>query len=135
MPAESPDIVSVAIGLLGLGAQIFVPAALFVWGRSVARRRGGRAWMLASYLPLVAAIAALLGLLATAVGLTQAFGAVGGAPPSERASLLAEGIGTAMWGTAIGVAVSVMGYVMSLVLFAGAELSMRRASKGASPAP
>jgi len=97
-----------------------------IWGRSVAKKRGGRGWLLASYLPLLAATASMVGVFFTIVGLIRAFGAVAHADPSSKATLLAEGIATAMWATALGVGVSLVLYVASIVTFAVGELTARR---------
>jgi len=55
----------------------------------------------------VANVATLLGLLGTIVGLIQAFGALSGASPEERAVLLSRGIAVAMNTTAFGLIVAV----------------------------
>jgi biopolymer transport protein ExbB/TolQ len=60
-----------------------------------------------SYLPNLANVATLLGLLGTIVGLIQAFTAVSLADPSQKATLLAKGISVAMNTTAFGLIVAV----------------------------
>ncbi len=55
-----------------------------------------------SYLALVANISTLMGLLGTIYGLIQSFAAVASADPSEKATLLAQGIAKAMNTTAFG---------------------------------
>jgi biopolymer transport protein ExbB/TolQ len=60
-----------------------------------------------SYLPNLANVATLLGLLGTIVGLIQAFTAVSMADPSQKATLLAKGISVAMNTTAFGLIVAV----------------------------
>ena len=112
--------------LLGFLFNIAVPIALFVWGRSVARKRAGRAWRLASYMPLAAAIAPMVGVFFTVLGLIHAFGAVATADPSSKARVLSEGIATAMWSTAIGLGVAIVFYVASVVTFAVGELQAPR---------
>jgi biopolymer transport protein ExbB/TolQ len=60
-----------------------------------------------TYLPNLANVATLLGLLGTIVGLIQAFTAVSLADPSQKAALLAKGISVAMNTTAFGLIVAV----------------------------
>ncbi|OGV97676.1 MAG: hypothetical protein A3I04_04980 [Nitrospinae bacterium RIFCSPLOWO2_02_FULL_39_110] len=60
-----------------------------------------------SYLSTLANIATLLGLLGTIQGLIQAFAAVGVADPSQKASLLANGISVALYTTAFGLIVAI----------------------------
>lgn len=60
-----------------------------------------------NYLPNLANVATLLGLLGTIVGLIQAFTAVSLADPSQKATLLAKGISVAMNTTAFGLIVAV----------------------------
>ncbi|MCB9092131.1 MAG: MotA/TolQ/ExbB proton channel family protein [Halobacteriovoraceae bacterium] len=55
-----------------------------------------------SYIALVANISTLMGLLGTIYGLIQSFAAVASADPSEKATLLAQGISKAMNTTAFG---------------------------------
>lgn len=59
------------------------------------------------YLSLFANISTLLGLLGTIFGLQQAFGALSAADPSQKASVLANGIAIAMNTTALGLIVAV----------------------------
>jgi hypothetical protein len=118
-----PGLVGAVIGFL---FNIAVPFGLFAWGRSVAKRRGGRGWRLASYLPLVAALASMVGVFLTVLGLIQAFGAVAQIDPSSKARVLSEGIATAMWSTAIGMGLSIALYIASVVTFAAGELTKPR---------
>ena len=59
------------------------------------------------YLSLLANVSTLLGLLGTVQGLIQAFHAVAGADPSQKAALLAQGISMAMNTTAYGLVVAI----------------------------
>ncbi len=59
------------------------------------------------YLAMIANVATLMGLLGTIVGLMQAFQAVAGADPSQKAALLARGISMAMNTTAYGLVVAI----------------------------
>ena len=59
------------------------------------------------YLAIFANIATLLGLLGTIMGLTQAFTAVSGASPADKADLLSASISVAMNTTAFGLIVAI----------------------------
>lgn len=59
------------------------------------------------YLATFANIATLLGLLGTIIGLIQAFTAVAGANPADKAELLSAGISVAMNTTAFGLIVAI----------------------------
>lgn len=59
------------------------------------------------YLPTLANVATLLGLLGTIIGLIQAFSAVANVDPSQKAALLAQGISVAMSTTAFGLIVAI----------------------------
>lgn len=59
------------------------------------------------YLSMIANVSTLMGLLGTILGLMQAFQAVAGADPSQKAALLAEGISMAMNTTAYGLIVAI----------------------------
>src|SRR3989338_3012468 len=74
-----------------------------------------------SYLSTLANIATLLGLLGTIQGLIQAFAAVGVADPSQKASLLANGISVALCTTAFGLIVAIPLLAMYTVLQAKAH--------------
>lgn len=60
-----------------------------------------------AYLPTLANIATLLGLLGTIQGLIQAFSAVASADPAQKAALLAGGISIALYTTAFGLIVAI----------------------------
>lgn len=59
------------------------------------------------YLSTIANVSTLFGLFGTIIGLVQSFEAVGGANAQERASLLAQGISTAMNATLMGLGVAI----------------------------
>lgn len=59
------------------------------------------------YLPTLANVATLLGLLGTIIGLIQAFAAVAAVDPSQKAALLSQGISVAMNTTAFGLVVAI----------------------------
>lgn len=69
-----------------------------------------------SALVALANLATLLGLLGTIMGLTSAFGAVAGAPPEQRASLITGAIAVAMNTTAFGLLVAVPTLFVHLLL-------------------
>ena len=60
-----------------------------------------------AYLPILANVATLLGLLGTIIGVIEAFAAVSAADPSQKAVLLARGISVALNMTAFGLMVAV----------------------------
>jgi hypothetical protein len=100
---------------------------LFLWGRWVARRRGGRSWR-ARWLPIVALALSVLGAALGAVLVVRAFGAVAGADPSEKATLLAASISEAMNCAAACAVPAWLLYLASLVLFTAGSLLRRKAS-------
>jgi len=59
------------------------------------------------YLPTLANISTLLGLLGTIIGLIQAFQSISVADPSQKSALLASGISVAMNTTAFGLIVAI----------------------------
>ena len=59
------------------------------------------------YVALASSIATLLGLLGTIMGLIQAFTAISGANPAEKADLLSASISVAMNTTAFGLMVAI----------------------------
>jgi biopolymer transport protein ExbB/TolQ len=73
------------------------------------------------YLSLFANISTLLGLLGTIFGLQEAFGALSAADPSQKATVLANGIAIAMNTTALGLVVAIPCMVMFSVLGAKAN--------------
>ena len=64
------------------------------------------------YLPMLANVATLLGLLGTIFGLMTAFSGVGAADPSQRSAFLAAGISEALNTTAFGLIVAVPAMLM-----------------------
>lgn len=73
------------------------------------------------YLPTLANIATLLGLLGTIVGLIQSFAAVAEAEPLEKQTMLAKGIATAMYATAGGISVAIPALLAYTLLVARAN--------------
>jgi len=59
------------------------------------------------YLPTLANVATLLGLLGTIIGLIQSFQSIAVADPSQKAFLLAQGVSVAMNTTAFGLIVAI----------------------------
>lgn len=104
----------VAVFVLTLGFQVLLTAALFVWGRWVGRRQG---WNRVAWLPVVAGVLWALGFGGTLYGLSRSFRAVADARPEEKARLLAEGIDTAMWATAVlGIPAGAI-YLVAIAIF------------------
>ncbi len=68
------------------------------------------------YLAMIGNVATLLGLLGTILGLIQCFGAVAGANPADKATILSRGISEAMNCTAFGLAVAIPSLVAYSVL-------------------
>ncbi len=107
--------------LTACGAELvplLVVIGLFLWGRRVAARHGGRSWQLLSYLPIVALVVQHLGIGVTVLMLIDAFQTVANVGPEARSSVLASGIASAMWPTAIAIALSGLLYVVCIVAFA-----------------
>jgi biopolymer transport protein ExbB/TolQ len=69
-----------------------------------------------SYLAMLANVVTLLGLLGTIVGLITSFAAVAGANAETKQTLLAQGISTAMYATAGGIAAAIPTLVAYAVL-------------------
>src|SRR3972149_12259393 len=59
------------------------------------------------YLPTLANVATLLGLLGTIIGLIQSFQSITAADPAQKATLLAQGVSVAMNTTAFGLIVAI----------------------------
>jgi biopolymer transport protein ExbB len=59
------------------------------------------------FLPLLANVATLIGLLATISGLIKSFKGVAGVDPAQKTALLAEGVSEAMIGTAFGLIIAI----------------------------
>jgi biopolymer transport protein ExbB len=70
------------------------------------------------YVALASSIATLLGLLGTIMGLIQAFTAISGANPAEKADLLSASISVAMNTTAFGLMVAIPLLITNTVLAA-----------------
>jgi biopolymer transport protein ExbB/TolQ len=71
-----------------------------------------------AYLALLANLAMLSGLLGTVTGLIKSFGAVAGGSidPSQKATILANGISEAMNCTAFGLGVAIVGLIGFAIL-------------------
>lgn len=70
----------------------------------------------ATYLPMLANVSTLLGLLGTVTGLIEAFSAVAHAEPSQKSELLTQAISIAMNTTAFGLIVAIPSMVISTVI-------------------
>lgn len=71
-----------------------------------------------NYLATIANVATLFGLFGTIIGLVQSFEAVGSANAQERATLLAQGISTAMNATMLGLGVAIPCMIAYSILIA-----------------
>lgn len=70
------------------------------------------------FLPMLANIATLSGLLGTIIGLIEAFDAVANAAPDQKQVMLAKGISKAMYTTAGGLVVAIPTLIMNSILSA-----------------
>lgn len=77
-----------------------------------------------NFLPTIANLSTLLGLLGTLQGLIQAFSSLSNVDPSQKAQFLAQGISVAMNTTAYGLFVAVIILFMYTILNARAERLM-----------
>lgn len=68
------------------------------------------------FLPLLANVATLIGLLATVWGLITSFQGVAGVDPAQKSALLAKGVSEAMLGTAFGLVVAIPALVIGAFL-------------------
>jgi biopolymer transport protein ExbB/TolQ len=68
------------------------------------------------FLPMLANVATLSGLLGTIVGLIQAFDAVANAAPDQKQTLLAKGISVAMYTTAGGLVVAIPTLILNSIV-------------------
>lgn len=102
--------------------QAAFTAAMFAWGRWVARRQGGAQWAKAAWLPVWAGGFWVVGLVGTIAGLVRAFGGVSSLPAEHKARVLADGISTAMWATALMGAPSAGLYLAAIAVFAVGSL-------------
>lgn len=68
------------------------------------------------WLPLLANVSMLVGLLATVYGLIQSFQGVAGVDPAQKAALLAKGVSEAMVGTMSGLSIAIPTLLFSAFL-------------------
>jgi biopolymer transport protein ExbB len=92
----------------GSEIQAAIDEATLEVGPRVTKRTG--------YLPMLANVATLLGLLGTIVGLIDAFKAVGAASPEQKQAMLAAGISVAMYTTAGGLLVAIPTLVIHSII-------------------
>jgi len=71
-----------------------------------------------TFLPMLANVATLSGLLGTIIGLIEAFDAVANAAPDQKQIMLAKGISKAMYTTAGGLVVAIPTLIMNSILSA-----------------
>ena len=122
----SGELGTLVFGIGGPLLHLAIAFGLIGWGRSLMRRGKGTLASAGFYAAVAALLSALLGILLTILGLIRAFGEVAAVDPSRRSLVLSEGISGAMWGTALGVS-------LSLVLYAASFVSLFLASRAPSP--
>ena len=122
---------------IGAGlVQAAISVALFLWGSTVAARRGGRAWWWARWMPLVALLLATGGVIVTVIRLVTAFDAVATVDASLKAQVLSEAIDRAMRWALLTTLPSWGLYVASVVAFtAGTLLPVATAAPGSRTVP
>lgn len=133
MPSDSLESSIVSSIAVGVVIQLIVSLGMYAWARWVARRHGGRAWRLASWMPLVALVLSVTGLVWSVTLLVRAFEATAAVNAADRATYLSEEISVAMNCAAIFALPSWALYLASLVTsFVG---SVRKPRAAASPTP
>lgn len=85
-----------------------------------------------AYISMIANVATLLGLFGTIVGLIHSFEAVGHADPQQKATLLANGISTAMNATMLGLGVAIPCMVAFSLLTSRANQLIAELDEGAT---
>lgn len=113
--------------LIAVLFQVLVTVLLYLWARSVARRRGGVWWRRATWLPLAGLGLSITGVMVSTFYLVRAFQAVGSADPSMKATLLASNISEALNCTALFVLPTWLLYIASVVLSAVGSIMRRPA--------
>lgn len=111
----SGEMVTIAFGLMGPLLYLALGVLLMLWGRHQARAGKGTAAKIGWLSPLGGIGAALAGGIGTAVLLMQSFDDVGLSPPESRSVRLADGISNAMNALALGMSLSIILYVVSLI--------------------
>jgi biopolymer transport protein ExbB len=84
-----------------------------------------------AFLGTIANVSTLLGLLGTIIGMIEAFSSLGAATAAERATLLAQGISTAMYTTAYGLIVAIPSLAAFAVLQNRSQQLMEDLNKAA----
>jgi hypothetical protein len=102
--------------------------ALFLWGRWLARRRGGPWWPRLAAMPLFGAGLAVVGIIVYVTIVARTFRAVAAADPAEKATLLAATISEAMNCSALFAIPSLLLYVASIIVFTVGSVLRPRAT-------
>ena len=102
---------------------------LFAWARFVGRRHGTPFWRRISWLPIIALLLSVTGVIATVIALVKAFGGLESVDAADRAAMLAENISMAMNFTAIFAIPSALLYVTSFVVSVVGTVKRPRASE------
>lgn len=98
-------------------AHLLVALVLFRWGRWVARRHESATWRRAAWMPIVAVLLLIVGVVVSTLMLIGSFGAVAHADEANKAQVLAQHISEAMNVTAVFLLPSALIYAASLVAF------------------
>lgn len=123
------ELVVIALSVfLGL-AKLAAIAGLIVWGRWVARRLGTPGWRRASWMPVAAVVAQVVGVLATVGWLVRAFGGLAEVDAASRATVLARSISEAMNCVACASLIAIPLYVASVIGFAIGTAEVRRRAR------
>lgn len=109
------------VGVFGPLLHLALAGGLIYWGRQLQGRGKGAHAVWGWRAAVLALVAPVLGILVTVLLLMVAFSGLDAIDPGRRAAVLAEGIATAMWGTAIGAGLSLPLYVLSLGLLISAS--------------
>lgn len=132
MRIGSSEAVVIGIVLLVVVAQLAMLVGLVVWGRWVARRRGGGIWSFLAWTPLWGQGISCLGMGLTSVHLIGAFEAVSAVSAENRATQLADDISASMNFTALfGVVGMVIWIGSPLIFLVGTLLGPRLSPSGA----
>lgn len=97
--------------------HLLVALMLFRWGRWVACRHGSTTWRRAAWMPIVAVLLFVVGVVVSTVMLIGSFGAVAHADAANKAQVLSQHISEAMNVTAVFLLPSALIYAVSLVAF------------------
>lgn len=117
----------VAVVAAAAVSHLLVALGLFAWGRWVARRRGTAGWRRAAWMPIVAMMLSIVGVVVSTVMLIGSFDEVANVDAANKARVLAQHISQTMNVTALFALPSALAYAASFVAFAvGSVLRPRK---------